>query len=117
MVDEVIPKLPQDRRKTWLDAAATFRLPYWDWAQKKSRDGKEIYDVPIIKKNPRIEVVDLNTPSSTVFIDNPMYKFKMPDDERMGCSGVIDVQDTNKDGKILTIPVRKDEIDFSLSCG
>lgn len=108
MLNEVIPKLPQDKQQDWHDAATTFRLPYWDWAEKKERGGLDIYDIPMIAKDPRIEVVNLEDATTTVFINNPMYKFKMPDNERMGCSGVSDVQDTTSDGqKIVTIPVSR----------
>ncbi|RYP56444.1 hypothetical protein DL770_010828 [Monosporascus sp. CRB-9-2] len=110
MTSEVIPKLPLDKQQEWLDAAQTFRLPYWDWAEKKKRGGSDIYDVPVITKDPRIEVVNLNDGTTPVFIDNPMYKFKMPNDERMGCSGVSDVQDKIMSAgveTILTMPFSK----------
>ena len=105
MIKQVIPKLPESKRKDWTDAASTFRLPYWDWAQKKDRDGNSIYDVPTITKQPRIDVVDLKDGVTIVGIPNPMFKFTMPNDERMGCEGVWDVQDTTSKGKIVTIPV------------
>ncbi|KAF3922528.1 Tyrosinase [Orbilia brochopaga] len=109
MINEVIPKFPQGEQQKWLDAASTFRLPYWDWAEKKQRspDHPPIYDVPIITKSPKIKVVDLSNTASTVDIDNPMYKFTMPDNERMGCAGISDVQDTTTAGKIVTIPFSK----------
>lgn len=107
MVNEVIPKYPESKRKDFLDAAATFRLPYWDWAAKKERSGSDspIYDIPLIAKEPRIEVLSFDG-ANTTFLPNPMFKFTMPDDERMGCSGVSDVQDTTSDGKIVSIPVK-----------
>ncbi|KAI3326155.1 Di-copper centre-containing protein [Xylariaceae sp. AK1471] len=108
MKDEVIPKLPKGRQGDWLDAAKNWRLPYWDWAQKKPRDGKDVYDLPQIAKDPRIEVLDWKDAVSSISIDNPMYKFKMPDNERMGCAGVGDVQDTAPDGVTwITIPFSK----------
>ncbi|KAK0629237.1 common central domain of tyrosinase-domain-containing protein [Bombardia bombarda] len=107
MIKDVIPKLPVPQRSDWLDAASQFRLPYWDWAQKKIRSNNTpTYDIPIIAKSPRVEVVDLNDGTSTVYIDNPMYKFTMPDNERMGCEGISDIQDSTTSGKITTIPSR-----------
>jgi tyrosinase len=111
MINEVIPQLPESMRKDWTDAASTFRLPYWDWAQKKyqkpkkkDEKGKFIYDVPFITKKPRVQVIDLKDGVTVVEIPNPMFKFTMPNNERMGCEGVCDVQDTWKK-KIVTIPV------------
>lgn len=106
MVNEIIPKYPESMREDFLEAATTFRLPYWDWAAKKKRSGEdsEIYDIPLIAKEPTIEVLSFDGTSPTS-VPNPMYKFTMPGDERMGCSGVGDVQDTTSDGEIMTIPV------------
>lgn len=93
MLEEVIPKLPESYRDKWIGAANTWRLPYWDWAQKKTRDGKDkpIYDVPLIAKGPRVEVVDLATPATTTYIDNPMFKFTMPKSKAMGPYGINDI--------------------------
>ncbi|KAI1131069.1 Di-copper centre-containing protein [Nemania abortiva] len=93
MTKEVIPQLPESDRKKWTDAANTWRLPYWDWAQKKTREGKDkpIYDVPLITKDPRIEVVNLKTPATTFYMDNPMYKFTMPKNKAMGLYGISDI--------------------------
>ncbi|KAI1478854.1 Di-copper centre-containing protein [Daldinia eschscholtzii] len=93
MENEVITKLPENRRKVWHDAAATFRLPYWDWAEKKQRGDSVVYDVPLIAKDARIEVYNLKDGSTKVKIDNPMYKFTMPDGLAMGSYGVEDVED------------------------
>ncbi|KAK6344406.1 hypothetical protein TWF696_008042 [Orbilia brochopaga] len=97
MVTEVLPMLPEDlpspdQKQKWFDAANNFRLPYWDWAQKKPRRDGLIYDIPIIAMNPMIEVVNLST-GLRLEIENPMYKFRMPNNERMGCEGIGDVQD------------------------
>lgn len=106
MINTVIPKYPTELQQALKEAAATFRLPYWDWAEKKTRSGSSTprYDVPEIAKPPRIEVLSYDG-TTTRFVDNPMYKFTMPNSERMGCSGVMDVQDTTSKGKNITIPV------------
>ncbi|KAK4674167.1 hypothetical protein QC763_118030 [Podospora pseudopauciseta] len=108
MVKQVIPQLPEDKQHEWTDAAATWRLPYWDWAQKKTREGQDetLYDVPLITKQPRIGVIDLKDGVTVFYIDNPMYKFTMPDEERMGCFGISDIQDTDANNNITTIPAQ-----------
>ncbi|KAK0718697.1 common central domain of tyrosinase-domain-containing protein [Apiosordaria backusii] len=109
MIKQVIPQLPADKQQEWKDAAATWRLPYWDWAQKKTREGQDqpLYDVPLITKQPRIGVIDLKDGVTVFYIDNPMYKFTMPDNERMGCFGINDIQDTDSKNNIMTIPFSK----------
>jgi len=107
MTEELIPKLPQDlskdERKSWNDAVNTWRLPYWDWAQKKARSGHQdpIYDVPLITQDPRISVINLKKPKEEYFINNPMYKFTMPQKKDMGEYGVENITEGNVD-----IPVR-----------
>ncbi|KAI0854170.1 Di-copper centre-containing protein [Daldinia vernicosa] len=107
MENEVIKKLPENMRKVWRDAAATFRLPYWDWAEKKKRGDAVVYDVPIIAKAPEIEVINLNDGTTTVKIDNPMYKFTMPGGAAMGSYNVGDVDDQTSEGKKISIPFSK----------
>ncbi|KAK0712469.1 common central domain of tyrosinase-domain-containing protein [Lasiosphaeria miniovina] len=101
MIKELIPQLPKDERKDWTDAANTWRLPYWDWAEKKTRAGNDdpIYDVPLITQDPRIAVINLKDPKgadSEYYVDNPMYKFTMPHKKAMGEYGVHDI----KEGKV-----------------
>src|SRR5437763_680397 len=104
MVNEIIPKFPEADRGDLTKAAAAWRLPYWDWAAKKKRGtNPPAYDVPLIVKDPRIEVVGYDLKS--VYVDNPMYRFMMPDGERMGCSGISDIQDSTSDGKNIVVPV------------
>ncbi|KAK4185474.1 common central domain of tyrosinase-domain-containing protein [Podospora australis] len=109
MVKQVIPQLPKAEQQKWTTASDTWRLPYWDWAQKKSRAGKNdpIYDVPLIAQEPRIGVLDLNDGVTEVYIDNPMYKFTMPNNEKPGGFGISDIQDTDPNDKIMTIPFSK----------
>ncbi|KAI0398042.1 Di-copper centre-containing protein [Xylariaceae sp. FL0594] len=99
MIEEIIPKLPGLLQSKWQSYAATWRLPYWDWALKKTRDGKTspVYDIPLIAKEPRIGVYDLSDGTSVVYIDNPMYKFTMPGKAPMHEYGVLDVVDDPQD--------------------
>ncbi|KAI1801867.1 Di-copper centre-containing protein [Daldinia bambusicola] len=107
MENEVIKKLPESSRKAWHNAAATFRLPYWDWAEKKKRGDSVVYDVPIIAKAAKIEVLDLNDGVTVVKIDNPMYKFTMPSGAPMGSYGVGDVDSEMSDDTETKIPFSK----------
>ncbi len=66
-----------------IQAAETWRLPFWDWAMKKpdwhfpddrTKDGP---NVPFIITVP---TVDVKTKTGSATVDNPMWKFKVPDD-------------------------------------
>ncbi|KAH8159805.1 hypothetical protein CIB48_g8448 [Xylaria polymorpha] len=77
MVNEVIPRYPAYKDK-YLEAARTWRLPFWDWA-----------------KNPRIpEMARYKTIGITfggepkVEIANPLYQFRMPNSKKMKVYGV-----------------------------
>ncbi|KAI1662837.1 tyrosinase [Daldinia decipiens] len=77
MVNEIIPEHPRYKTE-YLDAARTWRLPFWDWAKNPK--------VPEIVRWKRIEITIGDDPS--VIIDNPLYQFKMPNDKKMGVYGV-----------------------------
>ncbi|KAH6617711.1 common central domain of tyrosinase-domain-containing protein [Chaetomium sp. MPI-SDFR-AT-0129] len=95
MIEEVIETIPERFeavRKEWKSAADTWRLPYWDWAVKKSRPDpaspgtqRAVYDLPIIAKTPRIKVFNLEDPKGhKMEIGNPMYQFRIPGGVNMG---------------------------------
>jgi tyrosinase len=116
MITDIIPQVPETARDEWKSAADSWRFPYWDWAQKKVRKDtsdpdnikdKIIYDVPLIVKDPKIEVLDYKQAGlgTIAKIDNPMYKFRMPDGSQMGSFGINDVQDMNNDDRLFTVPV------------
>ncbi|KAF8316752.1 Di-copper centre-containing protein [Clavulina sp. PMI_390] len=79
-----------DVRDEWIAAANSWRFPYWDWAEKKSRNiinpDVKIYDVPLIVKDDfvKIEVGGGEGPSLFKDIPNPMATFRTPDGLRMG---------------------------------
>jgi len=64
-------------RKSLLRAASTWRLPYWDWA-----------------KHPRMPWLLCREELNTRFngmprkIKNPLFKFRMPNGQKMGDFGV-----------------------------
>ncbi|KAL2070465.1 hypothetical protein VTL71DRAFT_13491 [Oculimacula yallundae] len=68
-----------------IQAAETWRLPYWDWAMRKPdwhnpndrrRDGP---NVPFILT---VETVEVMTKTGSAPVKNPMWRFKVPDDPR-----------------------------------
>jgi len=104
---EIIKDYPDDIKPDWLAAARAWRLPYWDWAQKKFRLSggwrgipEYIYDLPIIAKNPSVEVTDGNVQKT---IPNPFYKFTTPDGKTMGSYGNLGLTAVTDDG--VTYPV------------
>jgi tyrosinase len=105
MINEIIPKYPPSDRDGFRRAAATWRLPYWDWAAKKKRGTKITYDVPLIVQQETIEIINYDLGSANV--ENPMYRFTMPGKERMGCAGVSDIQDETSEGENSVIPVSR----------
>lgn len=77
MVNEVIPELPVDQRRNdrFREAASTWRLPYWDWAKNPR--------MPDLLRYPKFQIKMVG-----ITIDNPLYKFKMPNGKKMGAYGV-----------------------------
>lgn len=66
-----------------IKAAETWRFPFWDWAMRKPdwhfpddrrRDGP---NVPFIITVPTVEVM---TKTGVATVDNPMWRFKLPED-------------------------------------
>jgi len=53
-------------------AADTFRLPYWDSAQLRLRNGQKTLAVPILVTQPTVSVL---TPTGTQTIPNPLYRY------------------------------------------
>jgi tyrosinase len=84
MIQVIIPSFPADQQDELTDAANAWRLPYWDWAAKKSRcSSQPEYNVPLIVLPKTIQV---NTPSGQTTINNPLYDFTTP--KPMGDYGV-----------------------------
>ncbi|KAK6952426.1 hypothetical protein Daesc_006963 [Daldinia eschscholtzii] len=77
MVNEIIPEHPKYKNE-YLEAARTWRLPFWDWAKHSK--------VPKMVRWRRVEITIGGNPP--VIIDNPLHQFKMPNDKRMGIYGV-----------------------------
>ncbi|KAK4145629.1 common central domain of tyrosinase-domain-containing protein [Dichotomopilus funicola] len=106
-VTDILKEVPEIAHDEWKQAADTWRLPYWDWAVKKLRvwtspnpslpgrfvSAEKIYDLPIIAQNPTIKVKNYANPKGRdVVINNPMYQFRMPDNNPMGSFGIKDIR-------------------------
>jgi len=102
MTKEIIPTFPQHEHAKLFAAAHTFRMPYWDFAAKKTRDPSKpaSYYIPLIVLPKRIRVV---TSMGEKDIDNPMYKFTTP--EPMGKYGIVPMQIPCEESPVQSIPV------------
>ncbi|KAI0422786.1 tyrosinase [Xylaria grammica] len=86
MVNEVIPSYPAKYRDEYLEAARTWRLPFWDWAKNPK--------IPTLVRYKSVEITFGGQPK--VKIANPLYQFRMPNDKKMRVYGVGSV--VNFDG-------------------
>lgn len=78
MVQEIIPEYPKNKQNAMRVLADSWRLPYWDWAIN--------LQVPWLAKSPELNI---STPAGhIVTMNNPLYKFKMPNDKNMASEGV-----------------------------
>lgn len=68
-VTEVINDFPSNQQQRWRNAAATLRMPYWDWAQDPGTNNPT---VPTLIRDQRVWVTK---PEGRVEIDNPIYSF------------------------------------------
>lgn len=56
---------PDDQRQTYIDAATTLRVPYWDWAVN-----------PNMPESLAYQSIVINTPTGQQTMDNPLYSYK-----------------------------------------
>ncbi|RFN51310.1 di-copper centre-containing protein [Fusarium flagelliforme] len=74
-------------RKELLEAAKSWRFPYWDWAAKKpdsnNTSAKRDYNVPLVIQTKKVSV---RLPSGVGFgeVENAFYQFTMPGKKAMG---------------------------------
>ena len=90
MTQEIIPQYPQDQQAGLLNAANTWRLPYWDWAVTNA--------LPDIATTSTYTVNTFD--GQTVDIPNPLYQFTMPGGKNMGTGGV---QNISSGGEVLPV--------------
>lgn len=81
-----------DHKKTYLDAAARFRLPYWDLAMPRNDDDSKAtekakklgvwrWGLPEILKRTEVYVRRPDKPDELHPMDNPLYSFNFPKEE------------------------------------
>lgn len=82
MVQEVIPEYPKDQQASLRALADSWRLPYWDWATNPK--------IPSLANSAKLNI---SMPAGhKAIINNPLYKFKMPNDKNMASEGVGDIE-------------------------
>ena len=109
-------ELDQKQKDIWCNAASTFRLPYWDWANPK-RVG-----IPEIRNLDNIEVVMPSDGHQT--IANPLWGFRNPKLDSSGnnvamgdCSMGENAIEDDKDDPAHPLPVGvKSHIKASTQC-
>jgi len=66
-------------RDRYSNAAADFRIPYWDWAAAPP-DGQSV-----LPDSVAVPTVTVNTPNGTATIDNPLFAYKFhPNSDELG---------------------------------
>ena len=83
-------KYSESERPDLLEAAETWRLPYWDWALKKQlpeSPGEQDYNVPLVVLEKRVHIRQ-PTILGHGFCENAFYQFTMPEDLTMGDSSL-----------------------------
>ena len=87
---EVANQYPESERPDLLEAASSWRLPYWDWAIKKrvpENPTKLDYNVPLVVLLKKVHVKRPTTIGHGD-VDNAFYQFTMRDDITMGDSSL-----------------------------
>jgi tyrosinase len=72
-VVDVIAEFPSDQQQRWKRAAATLRMPYWDWAMDP---GNGQPTVPTAIRDQQVTVIK---PSGEQTINNPLYSYTWGD--------------------------------------
>ena len=90
MVNEIVPEQSKDFQGRLLDAAHSWRLPYWDWAKNPR--------IPRWFRSPVFTPPRWGGPSISKKLPNPLYKFKMPHGKKMAAYGVGSL--ATEDGKL-----------------
>ncbi|KAI5865367.1 Di-copper centre-containing protein [Durotheca rogersii] len=104
LMKEVVGEYPEEARPDLIEAARTWRLPYWDWGLKKPIDGnprKRDYTVPSAVLQ---ETVEIRLPTAAGYgsVQNALYQFTMP--------GRITMGDPSLEGRDLDLRITASEI-------
>ncbi|KAH8692093.1 tyrosinase [Talaromyces proteolyticus] len=62
---DIANSYPDDQRQSYVDAATTLRVPYWDWAVN-----------PNLPESTTYQKIAINSPTGQQTIDNPLYSYK-----------------------------------------
>ena len=106
MLKETIPAWPDKDgiHARFIAAAKEWRLPYWDWAQKKrDQNGNMTYLLPQIVL---LSQLSMMSPVGPIKVRNPMYKFVMPGNAPMGKYGVYHYSEPGGGPYDYSAPVR-----------
>lgn len=70
-------KLTGDQKDEWMAAAKSWRLPYWDWAQRQSYEGYEnSFSLPYVCILDRVQIYP---PTGDTTHPNPLTGFVNPE--------------------------------------
>lgn len=113
------PDVNSDEKKLWREAAMTWRLPYWDWAQKQTNS--KTFTLPSVLTKPKVRIYPPGTGTDQTVheMGNPLWEFENPTrvngepvpfgDSRMGeqaiKSSYVNSRAKNKDAPSNVIPV------------
>ena len=99
---EEVTKYPELEKADLLEAAETWRLPYWDWAMKKRLPGSPAqrdYNVPLVLSDKKV-YIRLPTKLGYGPCNNAFYQFTMPGEITMGHHSLGNKEDPLKDLRI-----------------
>ncbi|KAL9032333.1 MAG: hypothetical protein Q9214_008013, partial [Letrouitia sp. 1 TL-2023] len=103
-------KFPSSERSKLLEAAESWRWPYWDWAMKKPVPGqphKVDYNVPLVILTREVQI-RLPTTLGYGNVPNAFYQFTMPKGITMGDPSLEDKdKDPLKDLRIFPVDYNK----------
>ncbi len=118
MVQKIIPEFDISEQEELKLAAKTWRLPYWDWAQRKpdwtapTDPLKYGNNVPYVITLPEVEI---RTSTGTSTIPNPLWKFSMPgvgaNEHEMGDYGITAINAYHVRYGLLSQKVREAAFD------
>lgn len=62
---DIAKSYPDAQRQSYVDAAKTLRIPFWDWAVN-----------PNLPESTTYQKISINTPTGQQTLDNPLYSYK-----------------------------------------
>lgn len=117
-----IESYDKKERDGLLEAAQTWRWPYWDWAKKKplpDNDKLFNYNVPLVMRKEKV-TIRLPAPQNQGEIENAFYEFRMPNNINMRDSSLGNDQNPFTDLRITKAVVLKEDkitVDYTIPVG